>query len=202
MKRYKKLIVVAGISLFLLLLFVGSVKASPSSNPIFATIEQVQQMITDALAPIQQRLTALESKTSLKVLRVYDNNGVELGRYWAGGNDDFVVLVESLGLFMPIHDGHIGDSGITEFFESIDCSGQAYTVPWERDLMIKRVGNRYFYVPVDAKLVEITPQSQIVPDLNNNCAPYEGSARTLAPLTPVSVPFSDPIPLPLHVKFQ
>jgi len=53
----KKFLVVA---ITLLILTVPTVaKAAPSNNPIFATIEQVEQTITDAISPIQDALNSL-----------------------------------------------------------------------------------------------------------------------------------------------
>lgn len=53
-------------SIFLLFLIItpSLTKASPSNNPIFATIEKVQQMIADALAPIQLSLNNLVGRTA------------------------------------------------------------------------------------------------------------------------------------------
>jgi len=54
--------------LFLLLLLFFSSKrpahATPSNNPIFATIEVVQQMITNALSPVQNSLLGLSNRVS------------------------------------------------------------------------------------------------------------------------------------------
>lgn len=43
-------------TLFLFLIKATVVKAAPSNNPIFATIEEVKQMISDAISPILQTL--------------------------------------------------------------------------------------------------------------------------------------------------
>src|SRR6266536_5326594 len=50
--------------LFLLVLSRNSVYASPSTNPVFATIQQVQQLISDALSPLQTALTSLGNRVT------------------------------------------------------------------------------------------------------------------------------------------
>lgn len=46
--------------------FVGlaAVRAAPSENPVFATVQEVQQMIADALAPIQSTINDLSNRLS------------------------------------------------------------------------------------------------------------------------------------------
>ncbi|HYT42191.1 MAG TPA: hypothetical protein VEP90_07585 [Methylomirabilota bacterium] len=52
--HYKPLLLTASLVLFLLLFFAHSpVRAAATNNPIFATIDAVQQMITTALSPLQ-----------------------------------------------------------------------------------------------------------------------------------------------------
>lgn len=63
MKNKLKVIVIV-ISLLFLLTMPAFVKAAPSNNPIFATIEVVQQMIIEALAPIQEGLENLRERVS------------------------------------------------------------------------------------------------------------------------------------------
>ena len=69
----KYIILIALIFLFSLStpIVIKNVSAAPSNNPIFATIQTVQQMITDALTPInnllnnhEERLDELESKVT------------------------------------------------------------------------------------------------------------------------------------------
>src|SRR5258708_39576499 len=68
------------------------VNAAPSNNPIFATIQDVQNAINAALAPIQSAIASLQTQqanqatqisnlqsATSKSLKVYDANSQELG---------------------------------------------------------------------------------------------------------------------------
>jgi len=55
------------IPLFMLLVFLFSIrpaKAAPSNNPIFATLDEVQQMINTALSPFQSSIQGLSNRVS------------------------------------------------------------------------------------------------------------------------------------------
>lgn len=60
MRKLAIILFIFALSLFLIKTTI--VKAAPSDNPIFATIEGVQQMISDAIAPILQTLSNHDEK--------------------------------------------------------------------------------------------------------------------------------------------
>jgi hypothetical protein len=64
MKSHKKLFAVASSFLFFSFLFVGSVKADQQNNPIFASIQYVQNAISSALSPVQSSVTGLSNRVS------------------------------------------------------------------------------------------------------------------------------------------
>jgi hypothetical protein len=81
--------------------------ASPNNNPIFATIEQVQQMINN-------------SSLHQKAFKVFDNNGNELGISFSGTE---VIYIESQDRFVNIHNNAIFPH-YNLYFGSSDCTGQ------------------------------------------------------------------------------
>jgi hypothetical protein len=105
----KKPFLLLGIFLSLLLLYVGSVNASPSKNPIFATIEQVQQMINSS---------SLHPKT----FKVFDKNDTELGIYVTGTGHNIRIYVESLNKFVDIEYKLISPCS-NLYFQSNNCTG-------------------------------------------------------------------------------
>lgn len=63
--RYKRLLFTTPLCLILLLIFAKSpVKVAATNNPIFATIDEVQQMITTALSPLQSSLQGVIDRVS------------------------------------------------------------------------------------------------------------------------------------------
>ena len=60
--KIKRLLITLLLPLLLLIIVPSLVKAAPSNNPIFATIEKVEQMIGDAIAPIQESISNLASR--------------------------------------------------------------------------------------------------------------------------------------------
>ena len=60
--KIKRLLITLLLPLLLLIIVPSLVKAAPSNNPIFATIEKVEQMIGDAIAPIQESISNLTSR--------------------------------------------------------------------------------------------------------------------------------------------
>jgi hypothetical protein len=84
----KKTFILMVIFLFLL---VPSITFAASNKSVFATVEQVQQMITDALSSLQARVTTLENKsTSSK--RVLEVKAVR-GAFWE--NTNTIINVET-----------------------------------------------------------------------------------------------------------
>jgi hypothetical protein len=54
--------------------------AAPSNNPVFSTVEKVQQLINAAVEPLIERVGVLERRpASSKEINVYDNDDHLLG---------------------------------------------------------------------------------------------------------------------------
>src|SRR6266540_443963 len=173
---------ILAIGLLVLVFARNSVFAAPSNNPVFATIEQVQQMINNALSPLTARLNnhegriaTLESNltvtpspspsltpTPAKVFRVLDKNNVELGIFMAGGGTYFQLYLESLGRYIYINKGYI-EGYLTPLFESDDCSGTPYinNNPYEEHMRILKVTQgRYYIMDKNAAPITIHAKSQ------------------------------------------
>lgn len=131
------------------------VNAAPSSNPIFATIQDVQNAINAALAPIQNAIADLQSQqanqatqisnlqnSSSKSLKVYDANGNELGALVNHDGYADIIYSSSLKKFVYIADNEYeestGDNSNTSdtngiankinplYYQSSDCTGTPY----------------------------------------------------------------------------
>ena len=129
------------------------VHAAPSNNPIFATIQDVQNAINAALAPIQSAIASLQTQqanqatqisnlqsATSKSLKVYDANSQELGILVSHdsrtGNliyDDvyspalnrFILLYEqSFGFANIFFDGFANVTSAS--YQSSDCTGTPY----------------------------------------------------------------------------
>jgi hypothetical protein len=131
------------------------VNAAPSNNPIFATVQDVQNAINAALAPIQNaiadlqtqqanqatQISNLQSATS-KSLKVYDANGQELGllvnhnsrtgnllfdMVYSPALNRFIYLYESSFGFANVFFGGFANI-VTASYQSSDCTGTPYQV--------------------------------------------------------------------------
>ncbi len=185
MKPYRKLFVVAGSLLFLLLLFVGTVKASPLNNPIFATIEQVQQMINNATF-------------HQKELRVYDNNNNELGLYMQGDFDNLLIFVESVGKIVQVQ----GSSIIPQdnfWFVSNDCTGTPLVQTALPSDHVLTVNHQFYIVNTDTVVARTT--NSVLDGQPLHCD-TRVQVTNFYEVTPITLPFSDPLVSPLHIKYQ
>lgn len=52
LKKKRALLITAFIAIVLIVVSPTLVKAAPANNPIFATIEKVEQMISDTISPL------------------------------------------------------------------------------------------------------------------------------------------------------
>src|SRR2546423_848308 len=62
--QLKPLLFTASLVIILLLVTQTPVRASAANNPIFATIDAVQQMIATALSPVQSSINVLTNRVS------------------------------------------------------------------------------------------------------------------------------------------
>src|SRR6266540_3041297 len=145
---------ILAIGLLVLVFARNSVFAAPSNNPVFATIEQVQQMINNALSPLTARLNnhegriaTLESNLTVtpspspsitpsptpivsKSIKVFDASNQELGIFINGDPDERAMALFIEDLQKAVHiDTRNGNVGMwtNVYFTSSDCTGQAYS---------------------------------------------------------------------------
>jgi hypothetical protein len=189
--------------LVLVLLIPVSIKAAPSKNPIFATIEQVQQMINNAVQ-------------NPKTLRVFDNNGQELGILVDREGTNTEVFIEQYNRFLILErttvTGMSFSDSIGAEFESNNCTGQAYAFldidPPNGD-DFNSVVNEILYTLGKFRIVNRNSTSSTITvksfsETNTSCAqpaePYEAEQRY--PLEEIPPLYSSPIVLPLQFKYQ
>src|SRR6266568_3846521 len=191
MKSHNNIILILGLFLSLLFIFVGSVKASPSNNPIFATIEQVQQMINNA-------------NNNPKTLKVFDTNGHELGLYVGGFNNPTMIFIQSLNRVYNIPEiqgNGASQSQVAPFFTSTDCSGTPYSsLPGNLNSAVNEV---YRYVPGYYYIFtrNVTPRtldvkSSLYDSFSTTDTPVTCESRNetrsgLYPLIPVTLPLTE-----------
>ena len=124
--------------------------AAPSNNPIFATIQDVQNAINDALAPIQNAIADLQTQqanqatqisnlqsSTGKQFKVYDAQGQELGiliSHTVPTVGVTTVYSTALNRFMFLDleptfsiDGSFYNN-VTTFYHSTDCTGSKYAI--------------------------------------------------------------------------
>jgi hypothetical protein len=186
-------------------------KAATDTNPIYATIQYVNNAIN----------TALSQNSTSKSLRVYDANGQELGLLINHGSDNtnsdaidtvyspalkrFIYLVQR-----PNSNNYGGfRNRTTAVYQTPDCTGTAYTLNHDlytdtNDLL--PFSPQVFYIFDDSETsTTITINSQGYWNWSTNtliCTPSGPSTLAAYQLHPVSLPFSTPVVLPLQYKYQ
>ena len=138
-----------------------------------------------------------------KELKTFDNNGNELGLFISRSS----FLYVSLGRIVVLVDAQIGTTRDDVWYQSSDCTGTAYTAFSERDYWSK-VNEIYTAGPGKYYTVDRDSGSTVA---LNSLQRYSGgafpclSATTSGPawsLTPITLPFSEPIALPLQYKYE
>lgn len=146
------------------------VHANPNSNPIFATLQDVQDAINTALTPVnnaiaslqQQQTTQSQQISSLqnagsKALHVYDANGQDLGLATDHSGNQTTVYSPTLQRFIYLNINNISSingnltSNAVVYFQSNNCTGTPYSIV---------EGNTPYDIPYtlpDATVANITP---------------------------------------------
>jgi len=94
--------------------------------------------------------------------------------------------------------GNISEGGIYLHYLTPDCSGQPYTY-WWHGLIADDTGQWY--------LIDAEGEPRIFSDMlrykeSGNCISTSGTdGRMMMPVNPVTLPFSDPLPLPLTFQY-
>ena len=224
----KKFVLMLGI-IGILFIVPVVVKAAPSSNPVFATIEYVNQLISDTTSLLQSQIDALTARldiaeddvdgldtrvtdlenvpspspTTQKELKTFDNDGNELGLFISRTS----FLYVPLGRIVVLSDAQIGARRNDVWYQSTDCTGQAYAPISERDYW--SLANEIYPVgPGKYYMVDRGPGISVG---LNSLQRYSGGAFPCLSastggnawsLTPVTLPFSEPIALPLEYKYE
>jgi hypothetical protein len=178
------------ICLFVFALSRNSVFAAPSNNPVFATIEQVQQMISNATF-------------HQKEFRVYDNNNQELGIFIEGYGPYPLFYIESQNK-VTTPDRLVVNEGDLRFV-SANCTGTPLNehIPsdWLGDII--RLNNQFYLVDKTDTVVATTTNSYIDSATGHCISGTEGIATgNMYAVTPITLPYGNPISLPVHIRYQ
>jgi hypothetical protein len=208
------------------------VHAASSNNPIFATIQDVQNAINAALAPIQSTIADLQTQqanqatqisnlqsASNKALHVYNANGQDLGISTFHSGAANTIYSPTLQRFIYLYftdssidgDFNTGATGSTAYYQSTDCTGTPYTLPlfanpdgWTSDLI--PVSPQAFYIiPDHAPTTTVSINSALQWDTSSHqslCHFYSLPNTQAYQLQTVSLPFTTPLALPLQFKYQ
>jgi hypothetical protein len=233
LRHSTKILSVTAVLLVMSLLVVAKapVGAAPSNNPTFATIQDMQNAISTALAPIQSaiadlqtqqakqasQISSLQNATS-KTLKVYDTNGQELGivTTYDGSND--TIYSPTLARFIYLHisdqslDGTFSPNGSANY-QSNNCTGTPYiNIDQTSAYNSLFAGPDNFYiVPSSETPSTITTNSVKYWDSEHNqfsCCPsptctFGGPVTAqVYQLHQVTLPFTVPLALPLQFKYQ
>jgi hypothetical protein len=226
-----RIVLLASLLLPVLLLAVAKapVHANPSGNPIFATMQDVQNAINTALAPINNAIASLQEQqtkqsqqiSSLqnagsKAFHVYDANGQELGITFDGTGTGANIYSPALQRFIYLSftsysiDGDFS-SAYHALYQSADCSGTPYLLatgaiannPTNNLLPVSP--NAFYIIPDSAAPTTVSIHSEQSWDPNTNlvsCSPNTISNTQAYQLQQVDLPFTVPLALPLHFKYQ
>jgi hypothetical protein len=128
----RKLLFVTSLAAIALFSPLALANAAPSNNPVFSTVEKVQQLINAAVEPLIERVGVLERRpASSKEINVYDNDDHLLGilvRDDGGGSADVFFAAYNRILHLRGGNPTINAAG---YFESTDCTGPTFTDPSE-----------------------------------------------------------------------
>jgi hypothetical protein len=185
-----------------------------------SNLETTVTPIPAQIANLQNRVFTLESVLTTptptllpqKVLKTFDNNDNELGLYvdrQIGSQNQHIdeFFYVPLGKIVVLVDHQIGITRDDVWYQSSDCTGTAYAPMDERSYWSK-VNEIVTAGPGKYYTIDRGPGSTVS---LNSLQRYDGSAfpclnatahDTAWSLTPVTLPFTEPIALPLQYKYQ
>jgi len=208
------------------------VHAAPSNNPIFASIQDVQNAINAALAPIQNAIADLQTQqanqatqisnlqsASNKALHVYDANGQDLGisTFHSGSANHIYSPTLQRFIYLYFTDSSIdcdfdpGATGSSAYYQSTDCTGTPYTLTLFADPnsytsdLIPIDTQTFYIIPDHAPTTTVSINSVLQWDTSSHqalCHLYALPNAQVYQLQPVSLPFTVPLALPLQFKYQ
>ncbi len=152
--------------------------------------------------------TPLPSPLPQKELKTFDNSGNELGLYIDRSSFFYVPL----GVIIPLNDTQIGTTRYNAWYHSDDCTGTAYyVIPypffsfrdyWNKVNEIYPIGpGKYFTVDRGPGFNADIHAVQRYSGGTFSCL-GDSTLGGAWSLTPVTLPFSEPIELPLQYKYQ
>jgi len=174
-----------------------------------ATNSQNDTILNGRVDGFESRVDTLEAKPVPKTLKIFDNNGTELGIYM----DPSKFFYELIGrrISVDLGDGHL-DGTIDEYHTSSDCSGNAYiTVSGQGDLNDKensllRTGPGSYFIIQRGTASETLNINSVRryggSGPSYRCDPYGSSVEHLYSLTSVSISFTEPVSIPLQYKYE
>ncbi len=197
-------------------------KAAPGNNPIFTTIQYVDNAISTALSPIQSAIANLQSQQANqasqisnlqssigKSLKVFDANGQELGILVDHTGSYEVVYSQAINKFISLDELGGIDGRTGAYYQSNNCTGTPYE---PNSASITNTNNllpfspQLFYIinSSDTPTTITTGSVSVWNDSVNHviCTPNSQTLTNAYQLHPVSLPFSTPVALPLQFKFQ
>lgn len=217
----KKIILYLIISIVVSLCFCFKTTYAKTPDKPYTTVEVVQGMIAEALAPVNEALTSISNKiqtiestiSSLiarvtiletntpptsKILKTFDANGVELG-----------ICMETMTVFYPPLERLMQinkDTGMLAtdniFYSEQNCTGNAYVGFGDRNgvnRIITADNSRFYIFQPDTPNESVSLNSYT--STSGVCSNLT-AVRDYKLLTPISLPFSFPIPMPLHYKYE
>jgi len=208
------------------------VSAAPSNNPIFATIQDLQNSINAAIAPIHNTLVSLQQQqttqaiqisnlqnSSSKALHVYDANGQDLGisTFHSGSANHIYSPTLQRFIYLYFTDSSIdgdfdpGATGSAAYYQSNDCTGTPYSLAifanpnsYTSDLI--PVSSQAFYIiPDHEQTTTVSINSVLQWDTSSHqdiCHFYSLPNAQAYQLQPINLLFSVPLALPLQFKYQ
>ena len=222
LSRRAVILLVAGLLVPACLLAIAKapVHADPSSNPVFATLQEVQNAINAALAPINSAIASLQQQQTTQAqqistlqsssttgLTLYDASGDTLGSYISSNPaaDEVEFYNPTLGRVVQYSNGGLTSNATLDYTTS-NCTGQAYVLAAEANaklnlwVMGPRTGPDQLYVISNqATNAAANFQSRQYSDGTTvYCISGNWSADTPYQSTSVSLPF----PFPLRTPFS
>lgn len=224
LSRRTRIILIASLLVPVSLLTIANLPASAAAK--YATIQEVQDAISAAIAPIQsaiaslqqqqtnqaQQISNLQNSTS-KSLKAYDANGQELGVVTTYQGAISTIYSPTLSRFINLIIGSQSIDGVFSpsyaYYQSPDCTGTPYEITNQTDALntLFVIGTNGFYiVPKSATPASITTGSISwwnMSDGSHHCDPdHQTITQPTFALQQVNLPFSIPLALPLQFRYQ
>jgi len=167
-------------------------------TPIPGQIANIQATLT----PIPGQIAALQNKSG-KSIHVLDANNQDLGLYmWDDDNLTTYVFVPSINRKVIIQDFQIPRTVL--FFASTDCTGTPYVQvnPNQLNDVYSVAPDDYFVASANGRTGLNAQSRQAWASNTLSCGSYVAGVGGVVQVTPVTLPFSEPIATPLQFRYQ